>query len=771
MRSHLLVLMCCSILVGVAGCSSPQSVTSGQAGQPGESPLAFPGAEGAGRLSLGGRGGRVVKVTNLNDSGPGSLRAAIELAQPRTILFDVSGTIALESPLEIEQPRVTIAGQSAPGDGIALRNYPLIVAGDDVVVRYIRSRLGDERRAESDAIWIRSGRRIILDHVSASWSVDETLSVNNGFKDPQTGFYDVTVQWSIIAESLNRSVHVKGAHGYGSLIAGGYGTRISFHHNLWAHHQGRNPRPGNPVPPARDPLGAFHDYRSNVFYDWGGAHSGYNADTGVKASIVKYNFVDNAYLPGPASTGRIAFNELNELAQAWFQGNTMEGQLPADQWALVAGKKGPEHRLAKPVEVAPVAADPAARAFERVLSTAGASLARDSVDRRVVQSVRDRSGGLIDSQTQVGGWPALASLPPLLDGDQDGMPDVWEQANGMNPYVADGSADDDKDGYTNLEAYLHELTTAPAPRGKFSQPTYNGTAFLSLQAAVNALPADGGEILLPAGEYREKIVIDKPNVRLRGLGASPSDVIVVWSDAAATAGGTIRSATLHVSGDNFRAGNLTIQNDYHKRSDQRSQAVALSVTADRAAFDNVRLLGAQDTLYAGSKKCGAEPCPTSRQYFSNCYIEGHVDFIFGDSKAFFENCQIHAIAHPEILITAHARTAPDQDKAFVFNNCTVTGEQGAERIYFGRPWRDHAAVIFMNTKVQGALDPQGWREWTPGKTDRLKLAYYAEFNTSGRSSDMSKRQSHTKILSAAEVQRWSLSSFLAGADGWNPAAL
>lgn len=770
MRSQGLVWMCCSILGGIAGCSSPQSGSSNEFKQSAAAALAFPGAEGAGRLSSGGRGGRVVKVTNLNDSGPGSFRAAVDLAEPRTILFDVSGTIALESPLEIKQPRITIAGQSAPGDGIALKNYPLIVAADDVVVRYIRSRLGDERRAESDAIWVRSGRRIILDHVSASWSVDETLSVNNGFKDPASGFYDVTVQWSIIAESLNQSVHVKGAHGYGSLIAGGYGTRISFHHNLWAHHQGRNPRPGNPVPPERDPLGAFHDYRSNVFYDWGGVHSGYNADTGVKASIVKYNFVDNTYLPGPASTGRIAFNESNELAQAWFAGNTMDGQLPADQWTLVAGKKGPEHRLAKPADVASVASDPAAQAFDRVLSTAGASLARDAVDRRVVQSVRDRSGGLIDSQAQVGGWPALAPLPALLDADQDGMPDAWEQANGMNPYLADGSLDADKNGYTNLEEYLHDLTTAPMLRGKFSQPTSNGTSFLSLQAAVNALPASGGEILLPPGEYREKIVIDKPNVRLRGQGRNPSDVIIVWSDAAATAGGTFRSATLHVSGDNFRAENLTIQNDYHKRSDQRSQAVALSVTGDRAVFDNLRLLGAQDTLYAGSKKCGTDPCPISRQYFSNCYIEGHVDFIFGDSKAFFERCQIHAIAHPEILITAHARTAPDQDRAFVFNYCTVTGEKDA-RIYFGRPWRDYAAVIFMNTQVEGDLDPEGWREWTPGKTDRLKLAYYAEFNTQGRSSDMSKRQSHTKILSAAEAQRWSLAAFLSGSDGWNPAAM
>jgi pectinesterase len=566
MRARYLAWTLSSLLSGVVGCTSLQN---------NESHLAFPGAEGAGRFSLGGRGGRVVKVTNLNDSGPGSLRAAVELAEPRTIVFDVSGNIALVTPLEIKQPRVTIAGQSAPGDGVTLRNQPLVVATDDVVVRYIRSRGG-----QGEAVSIRSGHRIVLDHISASGSVAET---------PQAGA--VTVQSSLVGGSK------------------------------------------------------------------------------------------------PAS------------------------------------------------------------------SSAGASLVRDSFDR---------SGGLFDSLASI-------TLPPLSDSDQDGMPDAWERANGFNPNTADDSADADHDGYTNLEEYLDELTLTPTSRGKYSQPTYNGASFVSLQAAVDALPATGGEILLPPGEYREKIVIDKANVRLRGSGASPGDVTIVWSDAAVTAGGTFRSATLHSSGDNFRVENLTIQNDYHKRSDQRSQAVALSVTGDRVVIDHVRLLAAQDTLYAGTKKCTSEPCATSRQYFSKCYIEGHVDFIFGDSKAFFERCQIHAISHPEVLITAHARTSPEQDRAFVFNNCTITGEQGA-RIYFGRPWRDYAAVIFMNTNVEGELDPEGWREWTPGKTDRLKLAYYAEFNTQGRSSDMSKRQSYTRVLSLAEAQRWSLPAFFAGVDGWNPGA-
>jgi len=418
--------------------------------------LAFPGAEGAGRFSQGGRGGRVLKVTNLDDAGPGSLRVAIEASGPRTVVFEISGTIALVTPLTIREPRITIAGQTAPGDGITIRNQSLIVEADDVVIRYIRSRLGDEGRAESDAIWVHSGRRIILDHVSASWSVDEALSVNNAFRKPEEGFYDVTVQWSFITESLNKSLHAKGPHGYGSLIAGGFGTRISFHHNLWAHHSGRNPRPGNPAQPERDAVGAFHDYRSNVFYDWGGEHAGYNADTGLrKRSIVRYNFVDNTYLPGPASTGRIAFNESNELAQAYFAGNTMDGKMPVDPWSLTSGKNGASWRLTRPVDVAPVVPEAAASAYERVLASAGASLVRDAVDLRVVQTVRDRSGGLIDSQKDVGGWPELKSLPPRADGDGDGMPDQWEHAHGLNPAADDSAGDLDRNGYTNLEDYLN----------------------------------------------------------------------------------------------------------------------------------------------------------------------------------------------------------------------------------------------------------------------------------------------------------------------------
>ncbi|MES2988354.1 MAG: pectate lyase [Pseudomonadota bacterium] len=416
---------------------------------------AFPGAEGAGAGSLGGRGGQVLFVTNLEDSGPGSLRAAVDTKGPRTILFKVSGTIALKTPLAIREGRVTIAGQSAPGDGITLRDHMLQVSADDVVVRYIRSRLGDESKTESDSVTITKGRRIILDHVSASWSVDETLSVSANYTSPDQGFYDVTVQWSIISESLTHSLHAKGDHGYGSLIRGGRGSKVTFHHNLWANHSARMPRPGNYSGPDVDPIGAFFDFRSNVFYNWGGGRSGYNAD---KATLSRYNFVDNAYVAGPNSQKNIAFDESDMLAKAWFAGNSMNGTIPADPWSLVTGVQPEGYRLAAPIDVAPVTRDPAASAYENVLAKAGASKVRDTVDARVVAGVRDRTGKQIDSQRHVGGWPALASLAAPRDSDGDGMPDAWEKAHGLNPKsAADGNMDRNKDGWTNLEEWLADL--------------------------------------------------------------------------------------------------------------------------------------------------------------------------------------------------------------------------------------------------------------------------------------------------------------------------
>lgn len=416
--------------------------------------LAFPGAEGAGRFASGGRGGAVLRVTNLDDAGPGSLRAAVESRGPRTIIFDIGGTIVLQTPLTIRQGRITLAGQTAPGGGITLRGQPLVVAADDVIVRHLRVRLGDETGVQEDAVSITRGRRIILDHLSASWSVDETLSAGSRYDPPERGIYDVTVQWSLIAESLNASNHAKGEHGYGSLVRGGHGARMTFHHNLWASHHARMPRPGNYNPPAVDPTGPRFEFRNNLFYNWGGSHSGYNADT---ESLSAYAFIANAYVPGPDSTGRWAFEESDPLARAWLEANSMDGAVPTDPWSLVKDGDRPGYRLSARPDWADPATETAAEAEASVLARVGAHN-RDPVDLRILDGVRARTGRIIDSQRDVGGWPELPSGTPWTDTDRDGLPDAWETARGLNPAdPVDGAQDPDADGFTNLEDWLNSL--------------------------------------------------------------------------------------------------------------------------------------------------------------------------------------------------------------------------------------------------------------------------------------------------------------------------
>ena len=441
-----------AIILSMAGTAASDDVASIEAAR---HVPAFPGAEGFGRHALGGRGGRVIRVSTLHDEGPGSLRAALRADGPRTIVFDVSGIIELEREIVVKNGRVTLAGQTAPGDGITLKNHGLVLKADDVVVRYIRSRPGSSAGVETDAISVMAGEHIIIDHCSTSWATDETLTVSPSTKSGLRTVDKVTVQWSIIAESLNESVHHKGKHGYGSLVRGSAGARFSFHHNLWAHHQARMPRPGNYVDAQADPEGPLFDFRNNVFYNWGGASSGYNADTD---SISRYNFVNNWYQRGPDSSKSLAFDESNSLAIAHFSGNFMNGKLPEDPWSLVRYGDGRTSGHAVAFDVGPVQTQAADVAFEAVLRSAGASLRRDAVDERITEEVRSGTGGLIDDVPGEG-WPTPESLPPLPDSDNDGMPDDWENKYGLNPGdPSDGNADPDGDGYTNLEDYLNGLT-------------------------------------------------------------------------------------------------------------------------------------------------------------------------------------------------------------------------------------------------------------------------------------------------------------------------
>jgi hypothetical protein len=419
--------------------------------------LAFPGAEGFGRFTTGGRGGRVIEVTTLNDGGAGSLRNAIDASGKRTIVFRVSGTIALNSRLSINNGDVTIAGQTAPGDGICLRNYDVYIGADNVILRYLRFRLGDEKQVEADAIWGRNQRNIIIDHCSMSWSVDETAS-----------FYDnenFTMQWCIISESLYNSVHSKGAHGYGG-IWGGMGA--SFHHNLLADHSSRNPR-FNGSRYSGQPDREIVDHRNNVIYNWGG-NSAYGGEAGNQ------NMITNYYKYGPATrNGNVRYRIVNpsdDLGKWYVADNYVFGypDVTADNWADGVQPDHPgDIRVDTPFPFAPVVTHSANNAFELVLADAGAVLPnRDAVDARIVAEVRSGTAtyggvwgagsGIIDSQTQVGGWPELQTYNVPIDNDHDGMADDWEQANGLDPTnPEDRNGDFDGDGYSNLEDYLNTL--------------------------------------------------------------------------------------------------------------------------------------------------------------------------------------------------------------------------------------------------------------------------------------------------------------------------
>jgi pectin methylesterase-like acyl-CoA thioesterase len=295
--------------------------------------------------------------------------------------------------------------------------------------------------------------------------------------------------------------------------------------------------------------------------------------------------------------------------------------------------------------------------------------------------------------------------------------------------------------------------------------------FKTVQEAVDASPDGNVRINIKPGEYRQLIAITANGIQLRGLGKRPEDTVLVYDNSAATAGGTGKSGTVTLSGDDFLAENLTIANDFekrHERTNQGSQAVALHVTGDREIFRRVRFLGFQDTLYADSKLCHTPgvtgTCHAARQYYSDCYIEGHVDFIFGDAKAVFDKCEIHTMPHVMDTITAQSRTRPEEDSGYVFRDCTVTAAEGSEDILLGRPWRAYSTVIFLNTDFKAPLDPAGWKEWGTS----LATSDYAEFNSHGMAGDVTKRIAPSKQLTAADIAKYSTKAWLSGADNWDP---
>ncbi|MCF0190309.1 MAG: hypothetical protein HUJ96_03495 [Marinilabiliaceae bacterium] len=461
--------------------------------------LAFPGADGGGRYVKGGRDGSVIHVTTLSDTdSKGSLRWALKQLYPRIIVFDVSGTIELTKRLVIYGD-VTVEGQTAPGDGICIKNYSTVIQGDNVILRFLRFRMGDEKETEDDALWGRDQKDIIIDHCSMSWSTDECSSFYNN-----TNF---TMQWCILGESLRNSVHDKGKHGYGGIWGGQYAT---FHHNFLIHHDSRNPRMCGPrfrtiadgSEEANNTANAEElvDMTNCVFYNWGD-NSGYAGEGG------RYNFVNNYYKAGPAAKSSAKYRifqpyALNDASTNLRNGTTglyyVNGNFMVDKGANwdysgFTPNKNSQSTFYKTLQdgttaettvmdattlrtttmfnfgnMHPASVDDAATAYDKVLMYAGCSLNRDAVDARYAREADERkttyigsngsSNGLIDSQTDVGGYPYYASTTKPVDSDDDGMPDAWETANGLNPNEAsDATLNTIDSNYNNIEVYCNSL--------------------------------------------------------------------------------------------------------------------------------------------------------------------------------------------------------------------------------------------------------------------------------------------------------------------------
>jgi hypothetical protein len=480
-------------------------------GQAAAQDIAFPGAEGFGKYATGGRGGQVVEVTNLNDSGPGSFRQAFQehAGEPITIVFRVSGIIELQTDIKVNRSRITIAGQTAPGDGICLKGASFIINGaraasqggnhGNIIIRQLRSRPGSFNSSGVYGFDMENCHNVIVDHCSFSWANEECAAL-----------YDTkntTVQWSVVSEGLYDAGHQKGVRSYGGVWGGQY---ASYHHNLIAHQQSRTVRFNGAR--AHDTT-AIVDYRNNVIYNWGSSSACYGGEVEITGGTSRVNLVNNYYKNGPATATPLKFvrasytaNLAKGVGEWYVAGNVMYSSqaLTADNRAGIDMAEVPAGDQANAISLVPfpvsaaVPVQNAYDAYDAVLAYNGAGATvprRDAVDKRIVRETLtgtysgtgSKGLGIIDSPSRAGGWPEYRTYDVATDTDHDGMPDYWELAHNLDP---NNAADRNLIGqahYTNLEVYLNQMAIPGRPTSITNVPQQNATLNFYPNPATNKL--------------------------------------------------------------------------------------------------------------------------------------------------------------------------------------------------------------------------------------------------------------------------------------------
>lgn len=769
--------------------------------------LAFPTAEGYGKYASGGRGGAVVEVTNLDDTPDapkeGSLRWAFQQkkGQPITIVFRVSGTIDLKGhDLRSKRDNITIAGQTAPGDGICIKGGTLNLGGSrNLIIRHIRSRVGvlndtiyqpgvvDESNfIKGSALNIENGGNWIVDHCSLGWSAEENV---NWYDNDHT-----TAQWCIFAEGLYNAGHSKGNRSYGAVLGGKTAT---YHHNLLAHNYNRSPRFGATT---KNDKVMLLDFVNNVNYNYGKKNACYGGDNRQgDEGLFQLNMVNNYYKPGPAYTGEksavfigASFCNPEQGSQGksygkWhLSGNYMEGSYAESQGYNEDNYKGfdisayqenvpgliKEDMISDHLAVDfPVKTETAQEAYQSVLAGAGA-FPRDAADTRIINEVTEgtastwgsynnhRVCGIIDKPSDAGGYPELKTYNEIIDNDHDGMDDAWEEANGFDPTNAEDRNTIVGDGYTALEAYLCSLvgeTISLTPERPFDLiVAQDGTGdYTTINQAIEAAP-DNGErtvIFVRNGTYNEKVFIgnrwQSSNKIISIIGESKEGVVITWDDyhgkqidypgkGTISADGTT-APTMTVVSPDFYMENVTVQNTI---TDATAQAEALYQAGDRQILKNVFLDGYQDTHR--TKK-------GSRFFYYGCDIKGNVDFIYGGGTAYFYKCNLigrarsggksggYITAPEDITYKGTLSNGKPLYYEFFFNDCDVTSD-GNNDFYLSRPWADNdCGTVFLNTRMCQQLNKAGWSG--SGNNTNMCFAEYGSLNSDGTAYDTSGRTS------------------------------